>query len=328
MLLMLKHVDQHTVSLFQFRNDISTIGLDFGTKFMSSALPTVIKAPVHSPLGRLQPFLKWPGGKSWIATKLASCIRENLRSTYYEPFLGSGAVFFVLLPQNAVLSDVNHDLVNTYIQVRDHWEEVISKLRRLPVNRDMYYQLRIMEPDNAIERSVRFLYLNRTAFGGIYRLNKRGEFNVPFGGGERTPEILWRDNLLKNASAALSCTQLTQSDFETQLDVAKSGDVVFCDPTYTVSHENNSFRRYNEKNFSWEDQERLVKSAMAAADRGVSVLVTNAYHKCIKELYSPYRPMVVSRVSCMSPKAEGRRLVRECVFALGPWPRNWKKHFR
>ncbi|MCB2181325.1 MAG: DNA adenine methylase [Desulfobulbaceae bacterium] len=276
----------------------------------------------------IQPFLKWPGGKRWIAPKLALCIKECLRSTYYEPFLGGGSVFFVLRPQRAVLSDVNGDLVNTYVQVRDHHEEVITLLKELPASREEYYRIRNEEPDNAVERAVRFLYLNRTAFGGIYRLNKDGKFNVPFGGGDRTPEILWRNKLLKKASIALRSANLRPGDFESLLRLAKPGDVVFCDPTYTVSHENNSFRRYNEKNFSWEDQKRLVRSATLAADRGVAVMVTNAYHKCIKELYAPHSPMILNRMSCVSPKVQGRRLVRECVFALGPWPRRWRRHFR
>lgn len=276
----------------------------------------------------VKPFLKWPGGKRWIAPKLASCIKECLRSTYYEPFLGGGSVFFVLQPSNAVLSDVNDDLVNTYLQVRDKHEKVLTLLKELPVSRDDYYRVRGEEPDNDIESAARFLYLNRTAFGGIYRLNKSGKFNVPFGGGERTPQILWKEPLLKNASVALTNARLQTGDFETILDAAKPGDVVYCDPTYTVSHENNSFRRYNEKNFTWGDQVRLVSSAKAAADRGVSVMVSNAYHKCIKELYAPYRPLILSRISRVSPKIEGRRLVRECLFALGPWPRLWRRHFR
>lgn len=283
---------------------------------------------VGLPTGTVQPFLKWPGGKRWIAHKIADCIKECLQSTYYEPFIGGGSVFFVLRPKTAVLSDVNGDLVNTYIQVRDHHEKVTTLLKKIPVSREEYYRIRSDAPDNATERAVRFLYLNRTAFGGIYRLNKGGQFNVPFGGGERTPEILWRDKLLEKASAALRCANLLQGDFESLLGAAKPGDVVFCDPTYTVSHENNSFRRYNEKNFSWQDQERLVRSATAAADRGVAVMVTNAYHKCIKDLYAPHRPMVLNRASCVSPKAEGRRFVRECIFALGPWPRHWRKYFR
>lgn len=274
------------------------------------------------------PFLKWPGGKRWIAPKLASCIKECLQNIYYEPFLGSGSVFFVLQPHNAVLSDVNSDLVNTYLQVRDHYEEVLKLLKELPVSRENYYNIRDEEPNDTIKRAARFLYLNRTAFGGIYRLNKHGKFNVPFGGGARTPEILWRAKLLEKASVALLNTKLKTGDFKALLDMAEPGDVVYCDPTYTVSHENNSFQRYNEKNFSWSDQMRLARNAKAAAKRGVAVIVTNAYHKCINELYSPHRPLVLSRISRVSPKADARKLVRECVFALGPWPRLWRRHFK
>ncbi|MGV8080007.1 MAG: DNA adenine methylase [Syntrophales bacterium] len=286
------------------------------------------RKPCEEPSGRVQPFLKWPGGKRWIAPKLASCIKECLQATYYEPFLGSGSVFFVLQPRNAVLSDVNGDLVNTYLQVRDNYKNVLRLLKGLPVSQEDYYNIRNEEPNDMIKRAARFLYLNRTAFGGIYRLNKYGKFNVPFGGGARTPEILWRDKLLEKASLALQHAKLQTGDFEAVLDVAKQRDVVYCDPIYTVSHENNSFRRYNERNFSWSDQVRLARSAQAAAERGVAVMVSNAYHKCINELYFPHRPLILSRTSRVSPKADARKLVRECVFALGPWPRLWRRHFK
>lgn len=245
---------QRTVSRFQSRSESA---IRIGSVAMVIKQEHFIYAETDGvQTGTVQPFLKWPGGKRWIAAKLACCIKECLRSTYYEPFLGSGSVFFVLRPQRAVLSDVNDDLVNTYVQVRDHHHEVTALLKELPLSRKDYYRVRDEEPDNVIERAARFLYLNRTAFGGIYRLNKAGKFNVPFGGGERTPEILWKEKLLEKASAALHSVNLLNADFESLLAAAKPGDVVYCDPTYTVSHENNSFRRYNEKNFSWEDQRK------------------------------------------------------------------------
>lgn len=284
--------------------------------------------PTETANRMVAPFLKWPGGKRWIAPKVASCIKECLQSIYYEPFLGSGAVFFSLRPKRAILSDINSDLINTYLQIRDHHKEVISLLKNLPVTKEQYYSLRGEEPESATDQAARFLFLNRTAFGGIYRLNKNGKFNVPFGGGARTPEILWRDNLLKKASEELKKANLLTGDFEAVFGMAKPGDVVYCDPTYTVSHENNSFRRYNEKNFSWADQERLVVTAKAAAVRGVAVMITNAYHRCIKELYAPHRPLIIGRISRVSPKTQWRRHVRECIFALGPWPVRWRRHFR
>ena len=185
------------------------------------------------------PFLKWPGGKRWLSARLAVIARKALRGTYYEPFLGGGALFFALLPERAVISDVNSDLVNTYKATRDRAQEVIRRLKRLPVNKETYDRLRAEVPHDPVRRAVRFLYLNRTAFGGIYRVNGNGKFNVPFGGGDRTPEVLWRRSLLIRASTALSGAEIRHDDFEPVINRVQRGDVVYCDPTYTVAHENN-----------------------------------------------------------------------------------------
>ena len=114
--------------------------------------------------------MKWPGGKRWIAKKLAHDIAARLSCRYYEPFLGGGAVFFALRPKEATLSDINQDLINVYIQVRDRPEEIIEGLKRIPVTKENYYRIRNDTNEDLIKKSIRFLYLNRTAFGGIYRL--------------------------------------------------------------------------------------------------------------------------------------------------------------
>ena len=133
------------------------------------------------------PFLKWPGGKRWLAPTLLTTIRRSEFRTYYEPFLGGAALFFALKPGHSVLSDINHDLINTYRQVKYHPSDLIRRLQTIPVNKRTYDSQRKHLPHRALDRAVRFLYLNRTAFGGMYRLNQTGKFNVPFGGGERTP---------------------------------------------------------------------------------------------------------------------------------------------
>lgn len=167
-----------------------------------------------------QPFLKWPGGKRWAASDIIGFARPALKGTYYEPFLGGGAVYFSLQPNKAVLGDINGKLVDTYIAVRDHIDEVIRALRRLEVSEHEYYRIRESKPIKLSRRAARFLYLNRTAFGGIYRENKQGQFNVPFGGGQRTPAILWETDLLRKASQLLSKAIIFQSDFEPLMDEA------------------------------------------------------------------------------------------------------------
>jgi DNA adenine methylase len=151
----------------------------------------------------------------------------------------------------------------------------------------------------------------------MYRLNREGRFNVPFGGGQRTPEPLWKDNLLLKASAALSDAKILSADFETTIQTAGEGDVVYCDPTYTVAHNNNGFIRYNERNFSWEDQQRLASAAALAAERGATVLVSNAAHQEIRELYSKAHVQQLERQTLLCPKPNKRGSTQEYLFVLG-----------
>jgi len=268
-----------------------------------------------NPDQRVVPFLKWPGRKRWAAARISEIARRNLSRCYYEPFLGGGAVFFCLRPQRAILSDVNPALIDTYAAVKEDPQRVLHHLKGMPVSRDDYSRVRDSRPAGRFSRAARFLYLNRTAFGGIYRLNKDGRFNVPFGG-ERTPNILWEQGLLGVASQLLHRARIITSDFQPVLDLAGPGDVVYCDPTYTVAHENNGFVRYNEANFSWADQERLASAAHRARRRGACVLVSNAYHRDVRALYLGTRPRVLTRRSLVPTNPADRRLVREYLFVL------------
>lgn len=275
------------------------------------------RASVHNK-SQIKPFLKWPGGKRWIAKALAKYVASSLSRRYYEPFLGSGAVFFALAPESATISDINGDLINVYHQVRDYPDEIIMQLKNLPVTEADYYRIRAWNPESSFDKAVRFLYLNRTAFGGIYRINKNGKFNVPYGGGNRTPASLWQRNLIKHASIALKKTELIVSDFEKMMEKAGPGDAVYCDPTYSVAFDNNSFKRYNERNFSWEDQKRLAFAAKEARERGALILVSNACHQSFKELYHPFQPIQLTRKSLVSRIPEARREIKEYLFVLDP----------
>jgi len=266
----------------------------------------------------MQPFLKWPGGKRWVAETIAKFIRKHLAGTYYEPFLGGGAVFFHLLPEKAVLADINSDLVLAYQTVQSEYEAVLEEVRAMDVSKQEYYRIRAMVPRTNITKTARFLYLNRTAFGGMYRLNSNGQFNVPFGGGQRTPAPLWERDLLKNASDALHGITIMCADFEQTINMAGAGDVIYCDPTYTVTHDRNAFVRYNEKNFSWADQKRLAKAAKAAVVRGATVLVSNAHHSSIRELYLDAQVRHLKRRSLVSTDPAKRCEVREYLFIMTP----------
>jgi DNA adenine methylase len=269
-------------------------------------------------VGPLRPFIKWPGGKRWAAANIAELVTLHLSGTYFEPFLGSGAVYFHLLPKRSVLADINEELIDTYRAVRDDSEAVIGTLRRYRVTADAYYRIRAWQPGTPKAKAARFLYLNRTAFGGIYRVNLMGEFNVPFGGGERTPALLWETNILELAAKALRRARLKVGDFQPLIDSAGPGDVVYCDPTYTVAHDNNGFVRYNERNFSWSDQKRLADASFRAARRGATLIISNANHSSIKRLYPSARFKTLTRMSTVTPYSNQRRPVEELLIVVTP----------
>lgn len=266
----------------------------------------------------VQPFLKWPGGKRWLSHVIVELAKRQDIRRYYEPFLGGGAAFFSFQPERATLSDINQDLIETYEQVRAKPMRISQRLSEIAVDSETYYRIRSSRPSDPFERAVRFLYLNRTAFGGMYRENHAGEFNVPFGGGQRTPKVLWETDILLRASEALESAELTASDFEPIVRRAGAGDVVYCDPTYWAASGRPSFGRYNGKKFSWTDQERLLDVAAAACHRGALVIVSNACSQELDELYSRARRMYFSRVSCLSRKPSARQPVKESLFVFHP----------
>jgi DNA adenine methylase len=258
----------------------------------------------------LIPFLKWTGGKRWLISHIGSILPKTF-NRYIEPFLGGGAVFFGLRPWPASLSDTNADLINAYQQVRDNVEELSHRLLQLEISEGAYMDMRGKATRVAVTRAVRFLYLNRTAFNGIYRVNQAGCFNVPYGCKPGT--ILCDVHLLRSASKALQNRRIFVADFADAIKTATKGDLVYVDPPYTTKHNNNGFRRYNEVIFSWNDQERLAECCQQAAARGAHVIVSNADHDPILELYDGFKIRRVSRPSMISGDPLGRGSVTECV---------------
>ena len=290
-----------------------------GTLMKVSTAPGRRRANVPFSSEPLEPFLKWPGGKRWAAEFIADIIRPLLRGRYFEPFLGGGAVYFHLRPRSAILSDINGDLIGTYRTVRRAPHAILRALGALHVSKRDYYRVRRTVPRRRVDQAARFLYLNRTAFAGIYRLNKQGYFNVPYAGGGRGTELLCGTDRLVLASRALRRAAIEKCDFQEQIDRAIAGDVVYCDPAYTVAHDRNCFVRYNEQNFSWADQERLAQAAIRAGRRGATVLVSNAHHPSVRQLY-PDAVVSLERTSRVSPDVQRRGPVRESLFILSREP--------
>lgn len=275
------------------------------------------------------PFLKWAGGKRWLAPHLANLLGHTTR--FVEPFVGSGAVFFTVAPKAGVLSDVNADLVAAFQIVRDHPELLIARLSRLRITSGTFERMRSWRPNSDLDRAVRLIYLNRTAFNGLYRVNRKGEFNVPFGCKEGTR--VCDQETIRAASTALANAKIVRQDFRSALVRARSDDVVYADPPYTVKHDNNGFRRYNEKIFSWDDQRDLAELLSTVVLKGARVIVSNAHHDTIRAMYPRklFQAFIVARTTCMAGDARKRGVCLEWLLVsrnFGVDLRNWETTLR
>ena len=263
----------------------------------------------------LHPFIKWAGGKRWLVQGKQIKFPQ-FDGRYIEPFLGGGAIFFHLTPPCAILSDLNPRLIETYKAIRDTWPDVVAELRqhqKLHCKKH-YYEERDRVHKDLVLKAAQFLYLNRTCFNGLYRENLLGKFNVPIG--TKTSVLLPDDNF-ELASQILKRAELKSCDFEETIERAGSGDLVFVDPPYTTAHNLNGFVKYNQTIFSWEDQLRLKSCIVAAKERGAQILLTNAHHRSIIELYKDVGvPQVVSRVSLISGKSQARTHTSEVVYTI------------
>ncbi|MGG5817672.1 DNA adenine methylase [Falsiroseomonas sp. HW251] len=269
----------------------------------------------------MKPVLKWAGGKRWLVHAAPELFAVS-HARYVEPFVGSGAVYFHFEPQAALLSDKNVELINLYQAIKDDWRAVQRMLRAHSSRHsdDYYYEVRDQRPRSEAARAARFLYLNRTCFNGLYRENRRGEFNVPRG---TKDTVLFPDDDFESMAQLLSGAELFAGDFERALRNLRSTDLVFIDPPYTVKHNVNGFIRYNEKIFSWADQERLAATIRKKVDSGAKIIVTNANHESVRALYKDFAEMhVIGRSSVLSGDARFRGRTEEAIFLVGmTWSR-------
>lgn len=267
----------------------------------------------------ITPFLKWAGGKRWFVQRHADLIPKTF-NRYIEPFLGGGSVFFYLQPSQSLLGDTNPDLIAAYRGIKENWKGVVKSLQYHSHQHSdkHFYAVRETRPKEGIARASRMIYLNRTCFNGIYRVNLRGEFNVPRG---TKDSVLLESDRFDQIAKLLEGADIRITDFEVLIDEAQAGDFIFADPPYTVRHNFNGFVKYNEKLFSWQDQERLAKGLIRAKNRGVHILSTNANHSSIRELYDDYgfNLITTSRFSSISASSEHRKQFEELIvsFAAG-----------
>lgn len=262
------------------------------------------------------PFLKWAGGKRWLMRTHRSAFDISKFNRYVEPFLGSGAAFFGLAPRRALLNDANSELIATYRAIQFDWKSVVRLLRTHQKlhSDEHYYRVRASAPRSAPAKAARFIYLNRTCFNGLYRVNKRGEFNVPRG---TKDAVLMDADDFEATSKLLRGVRLVSGDFQAIVDSCGAGDFIYADPPYTVKHNNNGFIKYNEHLFSWADQERLKESLVNAASRGARVVISNADHPSIRELYADAECVVAGRHSVMASESDRRKRTTELLITIG-----------
>ena len=266
------------------------------------------------------PVLKWAGGKRRLLAQYEPHFPGTF-DRYFEPFFGGGAVFFWLFSRGLLnntpvfLNDVNPELVNFYTVLRDDCESLISKLQEHAKKhgKDYYYETRAkkqrqMKPAN---RAARLMYLNRTCFNGLYRVNSKGEFNVPMG---RYKNPLICDPAgLRAASAALQEGTFGLGCFEEAVSGAKAGDLVYFDPPYVPLNTTSSFTSYTRENFTLEDQERLAQTFRELAHRGVKVCLSNSDTPVVRDLYKDFTQHVIMAPRAINSKADRRQKVSELL---------------
>lgn len=259
-----------------------------------------------------KPILKWAGGKTQMLGDLLPKVPSSY-GRYIEPFLGGGAMFFALQPEQAVIADSNPELINLYRQVANHVDDVVCQLKKYENTQEMFYAVRgqdwTMLPE--AEAAARTIFLNKTCFNGLYRVNKKGRFNVPFGK-YKNPKICDEEGL-KAASAALKKAEIVCGDYLLVLEhYAQPGDFVFLDPPYLPISEYSDFKRYTKEQFYEEDHVELAKMVKTLHERGCHVILTNSNHPLVHEFYAPFTIDVIQtkrHISCNGSTRKGEDVI-------------------
>jgi DNA adenine methylase len=262
---------------------------------------------------RTKPFLKWAGGKTQLLKDLHLNLPKKKFNIYYEPFLGSGALFFSLLPNKSVLNDSNEELINCYKVIRDELNKLIEDLNTHQDSEEYYYYVRSLNPEEMddIQRASRLIYLNRTCFNGLYRVNKSGKFNTPYGK-YKNPNICNTPNL-KNVSDLLKNVTLVSTDFEKATKLAQKGDFLYFDPPYLPVSKYSDFKRYTKEFFYENDHIRLSKIFKELDRRGCYVMASNSNTELIHNLYKGFNIKTVLAKRLINKTASKRGAISELL---------------
>jgi len=260
-----------------------------------------------------KPPVKWAGGKGRLIPQFEPLFPRNKYGLYIEPFVGGGAVFFHLLPERAVLIDSNEELINFYLVVRDSLGELMADLREHKNTRDYYYSVRDLDPGtlSPVKRASRFLYLNKTGYNGLWRVNSQGKHNVPFGR-YKNPKIADEQNL-RLVSEALRRAEIICGDFARVLDFARPGTFVYLDPPYHPLSDTANFTGYTSDAFGEGDQRRLAGVFRELDQKGCLAMLSNSDTPFVRELYSGYDVRVVYARRAINSRPDRRGPVTELV---------------
>ncbi len=268
---------------------------------------------------QLAPVLKWVGGKRQLLPEIKKSLPRGF-PTYYEPFFGGGAVLFDLQPSSAVVNDVNHELINVYCMIRDNVDGLVDHLRTHRNEADYFYDIRELDREQSIysrlsdlERASRILYLNKTCYNGLFRVNQQGEFNAPFGR-YKNPNIV-NETGLRAASHYFNQAKITFKcgDFEGALKGIRKGDFVYFDPPYDPVTESANFTGYVKGGFNRDEQKRLKKLCDTLSSRGIRFLLSNSSTDFILDLYKDYRIRFVQAKRAVNSQGDKRGNVDEVL---------------
>lgn len=260
---------------------------------------------------KVKPFLRWAGGKKWLLKELSSFVNIERYNRYHEPFVGGGSVFFHFSPDNATISDSNKELIDTYNVLKNNPNGVVERIRSFERSKDFYYFIRSQKGTNDVEEASRFIYLNQMSFNGLYRVNSRGDYNVPYGYRERFQFDY--DNIFK-VSEKLNNTNIVHQDYQDAIVDIHANDLVFLDPPYTVTHNSNGFIQYNKKLFSLEDQYNLSDAIQTIKNAGAFYVLTNAAHHTVMDIFNNGDRMYeVDRASLIGGKNAKRGKYSELI---------------
>lgn len=270
-------------------------------------------------INSVSPVVKWVGGKRQILNEILKYVPQKF-TTYYEPFVGGGAVFFELQPEKAVINDINSELINLYQTIKDNVDELIEDLKKHKNDSNYFYRIRELDRDkekynllSPVERASRIIYLNKTCYNGLFRVNRAGEFNTPFGN-YKNPNIV-NEETLRAVNQYFNTAKISfyNKDYAEVLKGARKGAFVYLDPPYDPVSDTSSFTGYDKNGFDRNEQIRLKQTCDMLNKKGISFLLSNSATDFILELYKDYKIEIVKAKRAINSKADKRGEIDEVL---------------